>query len=318
MSGALNTFNRWIPYPIRLLLIVIMGLFLYGSLNSALASFAKYRGSAPDCPWNRTVLFGFDLMRFQRWLATNKIRVSLKAADPTLDIQQFSTGGRDFWIKRQGDSKDGKELLTYLLSEHAWMAESNSSSHVMNGDIVIDCGAHVGVFTDMALRRGASKVVAIEPDPVNLECLRRNFRQEIADGRVIVVPKGVWSREQIITLYTSASNSGSNTMISGRVTARDSGKVEVPVTTLDKIAEELELHRIDFIKMDIEGAEREALRGAAGTLSRDFPRLMLDSYHLPDDMQVLPVIIHKANPRYAMTCGPCEEGSFTPHVTYYH
>ena len=92
----------------------------------------------------------------------------------------------------------------------------------------------------------------------------------------------------------------------------------VPVTTLDKIAEALDIHRVDFIKMDIEGAEREALRGAAGTLSRDFPRLMLDSYHLPDDMQVLPVIIHKANPRYAMTCGPCEEGSFTPHVTYYH
>ena len=34
---------------------------------------------------------------------------------------------------------------------------------------------------------------------------------------------------------------------------------------------------------------------------------MLDSYHLPDDMQVLPVIIPQANPLYAMTCGACEE-----------
>ena len=41
------------------------------------------------------------------------------------------------------------------------------------------------------------------------------------------------------------------------------GKVEVPVTTLDKIVEELRLPRVDFIKMDIEGAEREALRGAS-------------------------------------------------------
>jgi FkbM family methyltransferase len=241
----------------------------------------------------------------------------LKAVDHTLDIQQFSTGGRDFWIKRQGNSKDGKELLTYLLSEHAWMAESNGANHVRNGDIVIDCGAHVGVFTNMALLRGASKVVAIEPDPVNLECLRRNFRQEISDGRVIVVPKGVWSREKIITLYESNSNSGSNTMIGAR-SEQKAGKIEVPVTTLDKIVEELHLPRVDFIKMDIEGAEREALRGAAGTLARDFPRLMLDSYHLPDDMQVLPVVIHAANPRYSMTCGQCEEGSFTPHVTYYH
>jgi FkbM family methyltransferase len=314
MSDALKTFNRRIPYPIRLFLVVVTGLFLYGSLNSALASFAKYRGSAPDCPWKRTVLFGFDLMRFQRWLATNRVRVSLKAEDQALGIQQFSTGGRDFWIKRQGNSKDGRELLTYLLSEHAWMAESNGRDHVKQGDIVVDCGAHVGVFTDMALRRGASTVVSIEPDPVNLECLRRNFKQEIADNRVIVVPKGVWSRDQMITLYTSASNSGSNTMISDQ----HAGKVEVPVVRLDEIVENLRLPRIDFIKMDIEGAEREALRGASGILTRDFPRLMLDSYHLPDDMQVLPVVIHQANPRYAMTCGPCEEGSFTPHVTYYH
>src|SRR5258708_4984692 len=246
MSDSLKAFNRRVPYPVRLLVVVLAGLFLYGSLNSALASFAKYRGAAPDCPWKRTVLFGFDLMRFQRWLATNKVRVSLKATDQKFDIQQFSTGGRDFWIKRQGNSKDGRELLTYLLSEHAWMAELNSRDHVKPGDIVVDCGAHVGVFTDMALRRGASTVVSVEPDPVNLECLRRH------------------------------------------------------------------------IKMDIEGAEREALRGASGTLARDFPRLMLDSYHLPDDMQVLPVVIHQANPSYTMTCGPCEEGSFTPHVTYYH
>jgi len=69
--------------------------------------------------------------------------------------------------------------------------------------------------------------------------------------------------------------------------------------------------------MDIEGAEREALRGATETLARFFPELMLDSYHRPDDMQVLPTIIRKANPRYSMICGPCEE-TFTPHVTYYH
>jgi len=76
--------------------------------------------------------------------------------------------------------------------------------HVKPGDIVLDCGAHVGVFTDIALRRGASKVVSIEPDPTNLECLRRNFPSEIASGRVIIVPKGVWNRDQIITLYIGA------------------------------------------------------------------------------------------------------------------
>ena len=50
-----------------------------------------------------------------------------------------------------GESKNGKELLTYLLSEHAWDAESNGRDYVLKGDIVADCGAHVGVFTDIAM-----------------------------------------------------------------------------------------------------------------------------------------------------------------------
>ena len=313
MSTALKTFNRRVPYPVRLLLVLVVGIFLYGCAQSALATVSKFRGAAPDCTWRRTLLFGFDILRLDAWRVRAATGVSLKAQDAKFDIQQFSTGGRDYWIKRTGDTKDGKELLLYLLSEHRWMAGVNGGDHVKQGDIVLDCGAHVGVFTDTALRRGASKVVAIEPDPTNLECLRRNFPSEIASGRVIIVPKGVWNRDQIITLYIGAANSGQNSMLLDQ----NKGKVEVPVTTVDHLVEELHLPRVDFIKMDIEGAEREALRGATQTLARFFPELMLDSYHRPDDMQVLPTIIRQANPRYSMICGPCEE-TFTPHVTYYH
>ena len=314
MPDTLKRFNRRIPLIVRLLLVLVAGIFLYGCAQSALAAATKLNGKAPACNWSRTLLFGFDLLRLDEWRLKTSARVSLKAQDPHLDIQQFSTGGRDFWIKRAADTKkDGHWTLIYLLSEHGWMAGVNGRDHVQPGDIVFDCGAHVGVFTDMALQRGASKVVSIEPDPVNLECLRRNFAAEISAGRVIVVPKGVWSSEQMITLYLGGENSGSNSMLLDQ----NKGQVQVPVTTLDRLVDELRLPRVDFIKMDIEGDEREALRGATRTLARDFPKLMMDSYHRPDDMQVLPAIIHQANSRYSMHCGPCEE-TFTPHVTYYH
>jgi len=312
MKDAVKTFNRRVPYAVRLLLVLLGGIFLYGCAESALATVVKFRGAAPDCTWRRTLLFGFDSLQFDLRRFGAGARISLKAQDAKFDIQQFSTGGRDFWIKRTGETKDGKELLGYLLAEHGWMASVNGKDHVKPGDIVLDCGAHVGVFTDMALRRGAGRVVAIEPDPTNLECLRRNFPSEIASGRVIIVPKGVWNQEQIITLYIGAANSGSNSMLLDQ----NKGKVEVPVTTVDHLVEELHLPRVDFIKMDIEGAEREALRGATRTLSSFLPGLMLDSYHRLDDMQVLPAIIRQANPRYSMICGPCEE-TFRPHVTYY-
>jgi FkbM family methyltransferase len=91
-------------------------------------------------------------------------------------------------------------MLANLLAEHRWMAELNPSEGVRPGDIVIDCGAHVGVFTHTALARGASQVVAVEPEPSNLECLRRNFATEIATGRVIVVGVGVWDSPGILRL----------------------------------------------------------------------------------------------------------------------
>ncbi len=183
--------------------------------------------------------------------------------------------------------------------------------------IVLDCGAHVGVFTNKALELGAAKVVAIEPDPINVECLGRSYGEEIAAGRVIVVPKGVWSREQTIRLslgLTSAWNSF--------VRQVGENSIEVPVTTVDKLVAALGLPRVDYIKMDIEGAEREALQGASETLRRFQPRLMLDSYHRRDDMFVLPPLIRQANSLYAMICGPCEpfaddRSLLVPHVTYY-
>ena len=98
--------------------------------------------------------------------------------------------------------------------------------------------------------------------------------------------------------------------------------IEVPVTTIDNLVAALGLPRVDYIKMDIEGAEREALQGARETLRQHRPRLMLDSYHRRDDMAVLPPLVRQGNPQYSMICGPCEpfaedRSLLVPHVTFY-
>src|SRR5262245_24220586 len=126
MPIALKTFNRRVPFLVRLLLVGLAGVCLYGCGQSALAAVVKFRGAAPDCTWPRTISFGFDLLRLNALRVTSRLRVSLKAQDSKLDLEQFSTGGRDFWIKRaEGDKKNGKEELIYLLSEHEWMASVN-------------------------------------------------------------------------------------------------------------------------------------------------------------------------------------------------
>jgi hypothetical protein len=83
---------------------------------------------------------------------------------------------------------------------------------------------------------------------------------------------------------------------------------------------ELHLSRVDYIKMDIEGAEREALRGAEETLRKYRPRLMLDAYHRPDDATVLPGLMRRVYRGYVATCGPCqlEDNRLIPHAIFFH
>ncbi|MEO7650421.1 MAG: FkbM family methyltransferase, partial [Bryobacteraceae bacterium] len=159
-----------------------------------------------------------------------------------------------------------------------------------------------GTFDDYALRKGASKVILVEPDNVNVECIRRNFPVEIANGRMLVVPEGAWSKADTMYFGVGVENSGMGSLVVGEAAMK---KIKVPVRPLDEMLRDLDVGKVDFIKVDTEGAEREVLKGAAETLRRDRPLLMLDSYHLPDDAVVLPNVIHGINPAYRATCAAC-------------
>jgi len=290
---------------------------LYLFLWNGPATMAKLRDRAPDCPWSRVVRARFDARGFSDPYSGSLAGVSVESRDDAFGIELVRSPKRSFWIKQGADQNwSGERLLAYLLAEHAWMGNTNPDEAVRPADVVIDCGAHVGVFTQRALARGASKVVAVEPDPVNLECLRRNFREEIAAGKVVLVPKGVWNSVTTLTFSESTQNSGMNSFVE----QEHGTKMQLPVTTIDSLVEELGLGRVDYIKMDIEGSEREALKGARKTLAKFRPRLMLDTYHRPDDPRVLPALIHEANPAYRTKCGPCEmeDGRLIPHVTYFY
>jgi FkbM family methyltransferase len=305
----------------RILLAVIVGLALSGIFLHALDGMPmihlKLIGRAPNCSWKRALFYGRDL---QDYLALDRIvgaQLRCTGEDTAKGLERYESGGRPFWIKKQGDEMSGRALIQYLLTEHLWMADTNPEQSVHAGDVVVDCGAHVGTFTDQALRRGAAKIIAIEPETTNAFCLRRNFAVEIAEGRVVVVEKGVWSSEGFLDLTVSTQNSGMNSVVDpvrGSI-------LRIPVTTIDKLVAGLGLSRVDFIKMDIEGAEREALRGCMETIRRWHPILMLEMYHRVDDAVILPELVFSAYSRYRRSCGPCtlDTGDLLkPHVVYFY
>lgn len=279
-------------------------------------AYARSSDRSGVCPWPRTLLAAFDNARLERLMGQRRRHMEVTEQDFWRPIEKVRSMKGEFWLRRGGLRFDGPGLLSYLQAEHEWLAGSFSEHSVRLNDIVLDVGAHVGVFTRVALDRGAAKVIGLEPEPVNAECFRRNFKREMAEGRVVLVEKAAWSKNGMLPFALGTSNSGTGSMV---VEEPGAARIQVPADTIDHILEVLEIPKVHFIKMDIEGAEREALKGAHMTLKRHRPRLMLDGYHRPDDSEVLPGIIRSANAGYRFTCGPCEMSGrkVVPHAIFF-
>jgi len=183
----------------------------------------------------------------------------------------WRTPGGDFW------APDGDYSLFYVLAELKVQPYFTDPGEVRN-KIILDCGAHLGAFTRQALDAGAALVVAIDPGALQASCLRKTFAREIEAGRVRVEQKAVWGKET--TLDLAAGSSTAEDSVAGLASG---SKTLVQAITIDRLVTEHGLSSVGFIKMDIEGAEIQALAGAAETLRRFRPRLSIAAYHRPDD-----------------------------------
>lgn len=228
-------------------------------------------------------------------------------------FELYSTPYGEFWA-----TPGSVYTLPFNLAEQEVAIYGTGPRAVQKGDIVLDCGANIGSFARFALNAGAAKVVAIEPAPDNVECLRRNFPREIAEGRLMVCPKGVWDKEDVLEMTVDAENQAANTFV-----IKLEGKhpvIKVPLTTIDRLVEELGLERVDYIKMDIEGAEVRALDGARATLAKHHPRMSLSVYHQEDHPVEVPKAARRGWAGYRIECGPCavKDLKVRPDVLYFY
>jgi FkbM family methyltransferase len=164
---------------------------------------------------------------------------------------------------------------------------------VQKNDVVIDAGAWIGDFSAYAASKGAT-AYAFEPVKESFQWLcKTQMLNNINGGRIFPVQKGLGNTECDMNILVN----GTGSTITGQQD-RDSMTEKIFVTTLDKFVEENKLERVDFIKADIEGAERDMLRGATNVLRTFAPKLAICTYHIPDDPVVLEQIIKEANPAY--------------------
>ncbi|MDR2097124.1 MAG: FkbM family methyltransferase [Spirochaetaceae bacterium] len=193
------------------------------------------------------------------------------------------------------------ERLENFMSEgpYGYSAE-NFDVTVKADDVVIDAGAWIGDFSAYAASRGAASY-AFEPSLATFKKLQETAAlngKSGGGGGIYPVNKGLGETDGEIELFMPDKyNTGANTIVETR-SGLKSHSEKIKITTLDNFVHEQNLKKVDFIKADIEGAERDMLKGARGVLSEFAPKLALCTYHLPDDPQILESLIKDANPAY--------------------
>lgn len=152
------------------------------------------------------------------------------------------------------------------------------------GDVCIDAGANIGTMTILFSKAVGETGSVIAIEPVVEKILQKNIEVNHITN-VTIAPVALYDKpgemEMLLSDYCL-----DNTLLSRDSNESHHGmdhylmRKKVPVVKLDDLVEQLNLPRVDFIKIDIEGAEELALLGAAKTLAKWKPKLTVSSYHI--------------------------------------
>jgi len=158
----------------------------------------------------------------------------------------------------------------------------------------IDCGAYNGdTITELLIQAPhVSQTISFEPDKTNFEMLKKQIallKVNHPNTSFLLYPSGLFSKNTILKF----SNNG----INSSATIDNSSTVDISVVTIDSVL--LNSHP-NFIKMDIEGAEKEAILGSIQTIKKYKPNLAICLYHKAEDLWELPLLIHKIESSYDM------------------
>ena len=172
---------------------------------------------------------------------------------------------------------------------------SSFGVEVNEDDVVFDFGANFGLFSGIAATKAPKgKIYAFEPVSKAREILRGTA--ELYDN-IIVIPYAIsdmCGKTQIDISGYEDNQGGASIMngMCGGVTE------EIETISLDQFVKEWQIEKVDFIKADIEGAERLLLMGAKETLKKFAPKIAICTYHNDEDTVLLEELIKESNPNY--------------------
>lgn len=246
------------------------------------------------------------------WAAVHDVRTKLKSSSQTIDIggfmgilKNYDLGPIGFNIKIL--SHPLYILTTFLLQQYSYQQAEQHAIEARSGDVVIDGG---GCWGDTALYfaqkvGNKGKVYCFEFSPENKQILHQNLQKNPLLARGIeVISHALWDKSDRSLNYTE---SGPGTKVLENNNEIDHSNVLT--MSIDDFVERYDVTRVDFIKLDIEGAELATLEGATKVLKAYRPKLAVAIYHHLEDWITIPQFLHSLNLGYRFYIG-----HFTIHL----
>ena len=260
------------------IVLVCFGSALPEVMDRLYAIAEKHELYAPDVP----VIGGglFD----KEYLAENTEKIKQVRAMLADDISRKTL---DCWIKYRYSGN-----IKYLKECEAPKEEAMKLLGLGDKETFVDLGAYNGDTVEEFLQltdRKFTKIYAVEPDGRNYGKLRR---RHYALGSAVFEPINAvaWSEDGTMDFF---QRRGRNSAISG-VKGRN---IPTEARSVDSI---LDGREATYIKLDVEGCEKEALDGAAKTIEKYKPKLIVSLYHRTEDMLELPLQVKKLNSSYRL------------------
>jgi FkbM family methyltransferase len=223
----------------------------------------------PDIWWKRWVLLVPPICK-RLWLKIYAVRSRIFSWLPPLPVR-LPWG--DWWLA-YGDAM-GMHILLHDNFEQG--EQGFLQQFIRPGMAILDIGAHHGLYSLLASKKVSpgGHVIAFEPSPRELRRLRRHLSLN-RRRNVQVEPLALGNTEETRELYVVlGQETGCNSLRQPAI-SDPVKKVRVPVTTIDRYIQRTGIQRVDFVKLDVEGAELEVLKGGSRLLSDFKPAILCE------------------------------------------
>ena len=196
-----------------------------------------------------------------------------------------------------------KNVICYKLTgniKYLWDSESDKTQvyeeilDCKNIESYLDLGAYNGdtIREMLHYNPNLKSAIALEPDARNFRKLTE-YTNSVENIEIKCINAGAWS-ESTTLLFDASGNRNAGIVSKGNIVSKIK---EVNVVSVDEV---LDGTKVDYIKYDVEGSEKEALCGSAQTIKMHAPKLLVSLYHRSEDMFALPELVEKLNSEYTL------------------